>query len=85
MQQREPQTPISLLSQDQEVNVGLIYSWKMLETVMGLSLDSDLISLRGLKNHQHSRGIMPGYLFNSVVISRLRGKVKTSISQEISY
>lgn len=41
MQQRETQNPISSLLQDQEVNMGLIYSWEILETGVGLSLDSE--------------------------------------------
>lgn len=57
MKQTEPQTPVSHLSQDQEVNVGLIYSWKTLDTDSGLSLDLESNFIWDLKNHQPSRGV----------------------------
>lgn len=58
MQQRETQTPVSSLLQDQEVSMGLIYSWEILETDMGLSLDSEsYFSLESQKKHHPSRGV----------------------------
>lgn len=55
-EQREPQTPFSHLSQDQEVNVGLIHSWQTLGTHLGLSLDLESYFTSGVsKNHQPSR------------------------------
>lgn len=81
-EQREPQTPFSHLSQDQEVNVGLIHSWQTLGTHLGLSLDLESYFTSGSqKIISLPELFMPRCLSHSAVISGLRGKVKTSISQ----
>lgn len=83
IKQREPQTPVSHLSQDQEVNVGLICSWKTLDTDSGLSLglESDFTWGGGIsKIISHPEASMPACLSHFVVISELRRKVETSIS-----
>lgn len=72
MQQRETQTPVSSLLQDHKVNMGLIYSWKILETDVGLSLDAESYFIL-----ESQKNISPP----EVPMSGLRGKIKTSTSQ----